>query len=336
MAGEKPQMSPDSTGREVPFLKVTLDRSNVKTSKVKGLFPKKGRSILDKNNSRRTYSGESHIDKEDSWISWPQAVAIASISIAVASGIAAHNTAPAPASNHNRTVATAEPFETPDQPAKFALKGGEVNFMADDGEIDVEKVDQQVVAGIAARFDEMHDPKKVDHYYADRDLVVSKTDQENGVDDSLTITTERGDTPGHPGQETVTTTIFHEQRDQNTNKRVTLNRVVLKTPDVPQGAGEEQPFGRITSQGFRDLLKNPKTQVDMARSYDPNADTTDQTMHTIMVRGTDEQGKKIFTVRMAPDSPNGPEADGKWRTVGGTEDTRKVAAKTLQYWSPEE
>jgi hypothetical protein len=216
------------------------------------------------------------------------------------------------------------------------MKGQEVNFMADDGEIDVKKVDQQVVSGIAARFDEMHDPKKVDHYYADRSLVVSKTDQENGVDDSLTITTERGAAPGQPGHETVTTTIFHEQRDQKTNKRVTLNRVVLRTPDVPQGAGEERPFNRITSRGFRDLLKNPKTQVDMARSYDPNADTTDQTMYTIIVRGTDEQGKKMFTVRMAPDSPNGPEADGKWRTPSNAEDTEKVATKTLQYWSPEE
>ena len=78
MAGEKPQMSPDSTERKVPLLKVTLDRSKIKTGKVEGLFPKKDQPILDKNNSRRTYSGESHTDDKDSWISWPQAVAIAS------------------------------------------------------------------------------------------------------------------------------------------------------------------------------------------------------------------------------------------------------------------
>lgn len=307
MAGKEHQMDPSSTGADVPLLKVTLDRSH----------------IVEKSEKDCT-----------SRFSLKQKFAALAL-LAGMSGFAyCHNTAEAPTSSE--TAATAEPFETPDQPAKFVMKGQEINFMTDDGEVDVEKVDQQVVAGIAARFDEMHDPKKVDRYYADRDLVVSKTDQKNGVDDSLTITTERGATPGHPGHETVTTTIYHEQRDRKTNKKVTLNRVVLKTPDVPQGAGEEQPFGRITSQGFRDLLENPKTQVDMARSYDPNADTTDQTMYTIMARGTGEQGKKIFTVRMAPDSPNGPEADGEWRTPINAEDTEKVATKTLQYWSPEE
>lgn len=40
MAGEKPQMSPGSTERKVPLLKVTLNRSNVKTGKVGGAVPK--------------------------------------------------------------------------------------------------------------------------------------------------------------------------------------------------------------------------------------------------------------------------------------------------------
>lgn len=329
MAGEKPQKSPDSTEREAPFLKVTLDRSKIKTGKVGGLFPKKDRSILDKNNSRRTYSGESHIDKEDSWISWPQAVAIASISIAIASGIAAHNTASAPASNHNRTVATAEPFETPDQPAKFVMKGQEVNFMADDGEIDVKKVDQQVTSGIAARFDEMHDPTEVDHYHyaTDRSLIVSKTNEEDRVDDSLIITTERGATPGQPGHETVTTTISHEQRDQKTNKTATLDRVVLVTPDMPEGAGEEQPFGKITSQGFRDLLKNPKTEVDMAKSYDPNADGSDQTTYMEIKRATSGQGEPTFIIHEASQSSNGSDHNYTWKPKK-PEDVSRV----VRYW----
>lgn len=329
MAGEKTQKSPDSTGREVPFLKVTLNRSNVKTGKVEGLFSKKDRPILDENNSRRTYSSESHADGKDSWISWPQAVAIASISIAVASGIAAHNTAPAPASNHNRTVATAEPFETPDQQAKFVMKGQEVNFMADDGEIDVDKVDQQVVAGIAARFDEMHDPIEVDHYHytTDRSLIVSKTNEEDRVDDSLIITTERGVTPGHPGRETVTTTIYHEQRDQKTNKTATLDRVVLVTPDMPEGAGEEQPFGRITSQGFRDLLKNPKTEIDTAKSYDPNADGLDQTTYTEIKRTTDGQGKPTFTIHEVSQSSNGSDHNYTWQPKKPED-----ASRVIRYW----
>jgi hypothetical protein len=329
MAGEKPRVNPDSTGREVPFLKVTLDRSNVKTGKVEGLFPKKDRSILDENNSRRTYSGESHTDDKDSWISWPQAVAIASISIAAASGIAAHNTAPAPASNHNRTVATAEPFETPDQPAKFVLKGNEVNFMTDDGEIDVKKVDQQVTSGIAARFNEMHDPKKVDHYHyaTDRSLIVSKTDEENGVDDSLIITTERGATPGHPGRETVTTTIYHVQWHEETDKTATLDRVVLVTPDMPEGAGEEQPFGKITSQGFRDLLKNPKTEVDMAKSYDPNADGSDQTTYMEIKRATSGQGKPTFITHEVSQSSNGSDHNYTWQPKKPED-----ASRVIRYW----
>ena len=335
MAGEKPQMSPGSTERKVPPLKVTLNRSNVKTGKVEGLFPKKDRSILDENNSRRTYSGESHIDKEGSWISWPQAVAIASISIAVASGIAAHNTAPAPASNHNRTVATAEPFETPDQPAKFVMKGQEVNFMADDGEIDVKKVDQQVTSGIAARFNEMHDPIEVDHYHyaTDRSLIVSKTDEENGVDDSLTIKTEREDTPGHPGQETVRTYVLHNQQYHNTKEAATLDTVVLVTPYVPLGAGTEGSSNRITSQGFLDLVNNPGTKVERVMSFDPNADETDQAAYTTMVRDTDDQGKEIFTVHMAPGSSTGSTAGHAWQTPRRGKDTRRVVTVTAQYWA---
>ena len=329
MAGKEHQMDPSSTGAEIPPLKVTLNRSNVKTGKVEGLFSKKDRSILDENNSRRTYSSESHTDDKDSWISWPQAVAIASISIAIASGIAAHNTASAPASNHNRTVATAEPFETPDQPAKFVMKGQEVNFMADDGEIDVKKVDQQVTSGIAARFDEMHDPTEVDHYHyaTDRSLIVSKTNEEDRVDDSLIITTERGATPGQPGHETVTTTISHEQRDQKTNKTATLDRVVLVTPDMPEGAGEEQPFGKITSQGFRDLLKNPKTEVDMAKSYDPNADGSDQTTYMEIKRTTSGQGEPTFTIHEVSQSSNGSDHNVTWQPRKPED-----ASRVIRYW----
>jgi len=201
--------------------------------------------------------------------------------------------------------------------------------MADDGEIDVKKVDQQVTSGIAARFNEMHDPIEVDHYHyaTDRSLIVSKTDEENGVDDSLIITTERGATPGHPGRETVTTTIYHEQRDQKTNKTVTLDRVVLVTPDMLEGAGEEQPFGKITSQGFRDLLKNPKTEVDMAKSYDPNTDGSDQTTYMEIKRTTSGQGEPTFIIHEASQSSNGSDHNYTWQPRKPED-----ASRVIRYW----
>ena len=300
MAGEKPQKSPDSTESKVPFLKVTLDRSHI--------------------------VGKSEKDCTSRFSLKQKFAALALL--AGMSGFAyCHNTAEAPASS--KTTATAEPFETPDQPAKFVLKGQEVNFMTDDGEVDVEKVNQQVLSGIAARFDEMHDPIEVDHYHyaTDRSLIVSKTDEENGVDDSLIITTERGATPGHPGRKTVTTTIYHEQRYQETDKTATLDRVVLVTPDVPEGAGEEQPFGRITSQGFRDLLKNPKTQVDMAKSYDPNADGSDQTTYMEIKRTTSGQGKPTFITHEVSQSSNGSDHNYTWQPKKPED-----ASRVIRYW----
>jgi hypothetical protein len=300
MAGEKPQKSPDSTEREVPFLKVTLNRSHI--------------------------VGKSEKDCTSRFSLKQKFAALALL--AGMSGFAyCHNTAEAPASS--KTTATAEPFETPDQPAKFVLKGNEVNFMTDDGEVDVEKVNQQVLSGIAARFDEMHDPTEVDHYHyaTDRSLIVSKTNEEDRVDDSLIITTERGATPGHPGRETVTTTIYHEQRDQKTNKTATLDRVVLVTPDMPEGAGEEQPFGRITSQGFRDLLKNPKTQVDMAKSYDPNADGSDQTIYMEIKRTTSGQGKPTFITHEVSQSSNGSDHNYTWQPKKPED-----ASRVIRYW----
>ncbi len=300
MAGEKPQKSPDSTEREVPFLKVTLNRSHI--------------------------VGKSEKDCTSRFSLKQKFAALALL--AGMSGFAyCHNTAEAPASS--KTTATAEPFETPDQPAKFVLKGNEVNFMTDDGEVDVEKVNQQVLSGIAARFDEMHDPTEVDHYHyaTDRSLIVSKTNEEDRVDDSLIITTERGATPGHPGRETVTTTIYHEQRDQKTNKTATLDRVVLVTPDMPEGAGEEQPFGRITSQGFRDLLKNPKTQVDMAKSYDPNADGSDQTTYMEIKRTTSGQGKPTFITHEVSQSSNGSDHNYTWQPKKPED-----ASRVIRYW----
>lgn len=300
MAGEKPRVNPDSTESGVPFLKVTLNRSHI--------------------------VGKSEKDCT-SRFSLKQKFAALALLASVSGFAYCHNTAEAPTSSE--TAATAEPFETPDQPAKFVMKGQEINFMADDGEIDVKKVDQQVVAGIAARFDEMHDPTEVDHYHyaTDRSLIVSKTDEENGVDDSLIITTERGAIPGHPGHETATTTIYHVQRYQETDKTATLDRVVLVTPDMPEGAGEEQPFGRITSQGFRDLLKNPKTEVDMAKSYDPNADGSDQTTYMEIKRATSGQGEPTFIIHEASQSSNGSDHNYTWKPKK-PEDVSRV----VRYW----
>lgn len=300
MAGKEHQMDPSSTGAEIPPLKVTLDRSNI--------------------------VGKSEKDCT-SRFSLKQKFAALAI-LASMSGFAyCHSTAEAPAPS--KTTATAEPFETPDQPAKFVMKGQEVNFMADDGEIDVKKVDQQVTSGIAARFNEMHDPIEGGHYHyaTDRSLIVSKTDEENGVDDSLIITTERGATPGHPGRETLTTTIYHEQRHQETDKTATLDRVVLVTPDMPEGAGEEQPFGKITSQGFRDLLENPKTEVDMAKSYDPNADGSDQTTYMEIKRTTSGQGEPTFTIHEVSQSSNGSDHNVTWQPRKPED-----ASRVIRYW----
>lgn len=300
MAGEKPRVNPDSTESKVPFLKVTLDRSHI--------------------------VGKSEKDCT-SRFSLKQKFAALALLAGMSSLAYCHSTAEAPAPS--KTTATAEPFETPDQPAKFVLKGNEVNFMTDDGEVDVEKVNQQVLSGIAARFDEMHDPIEVDHYHyaTDRSLIVSKTDEENGVDDSLIITTERGATPGHPGRETVTTTIYHVQWHEETDKTATLDRVVLVTPDMPEGAGEEQPFGKITSQGFRDLLKNPKTEVDMAKSYDPNADGSDQTTYMEIKRTTSGQGKPTFITHEVSQSSNGSDHNYTWQPKKPED-----ASRVIRYW----
>lgn len=304
MAGEKPQKSPDSTERKGPFLKVTLDRSHI--------------------------VGKSEKDCT-SRFSLKQKFAALALLAGMSSLAYCHSTAEAPAPS--KTTATAEPFETPDQPAKFVLKGNEVNFMTDDGEVDVEKVNQQVLSGIAARFDEMHDPTEVDYYAADTDLTVSKTDEENGVDDSLTIKTEREDTPGHPGQETVRTYVLHNQQYHNTKEAATLDTVVLVTPYVPLGAGTEGSSNRITSQGFLDLVNNPGTKVERVMSFDPNADETDQAAYTTMVRDTDDQGKEIFTVHMAPGSSTGSTAGHAWQTPRRGKDTRRVVTVTAQYWA---
>lgn len=304
MAGEKPQKSPDSTESKVPFLKVTLDRSHI--------------------------VGKSEKDCT-SRFSLKQKFAALALLAGMSSLAYCHSTAEAPAPS--KTTATAEPFETPDQPAKFVMKGNEVNFMTDDGEVDVEKVNQQVLSGIAARFDEMHDPTEVDYYAADTDLTVSKTDEKNGVDDSLTIKTEREDTPGHPGQETVRTYVLHNQWYYNTKEAATLDTVVLVTPYVPLGAGTEGSSNRITSQGFLDLVNNPGTKVERVMSFDPNADETDQAAYTTMVRDTDDQGKEIFTVHMAPGSSTGSTAGHVWQTPRRGKDTRRVVTVTAQYWA---
>ena len=139
-----------------------------KTSSMEGSFARK--PILSETNLRITLSNESatdDTDKKDTLrFSLKQKFAALAVLLAGMNGFAyCHNTAEAPVSNE--TAATAEPF---------GQSGREVEFTTPDGEIDVKKVDREVLHGITTRYTKLQGKTKTDRYMGDS-LAVHRTDR---------------------------------------------------------------------------------------------------------------------------------------------------------------
>ena len=130
-----------------------------KTSNMEGSFARK--PILDETNSRITLSNESAADDTDKIgalrFSLKQKFAALAVLLAGMNGFAyCHNTAEAPVSSE--TTATAEPF---------GQSGRDVEFTTSDGEIDVKKVDREVLHGITTRYTKLQGKTKTDRYMDD-------------------------------------------------------------------------------------------------------------------------------------------------------------------------
>ena len=138
-----------------------MNRFPMKTSSMKGQMPFKEGSVLDKTNLRITLSNESATDDTDKIdmprFSLKQKFAALAVLLAGMNGFAyCHNTAEAPTSSE--TAATAEPF---------GQSGREVEFTTPDGEIDVKKVDREVLHGITTRYTQLQGKTKTDRYTGD-------------------------------------------------------------------------------------------------------------------------------------------------------------------------
>lgn len=173
-----------------------------KTSSMEGSFARK--PILSETNSRITLSNESATDDTDKInmprLSLKQKLAALAALLTAMNGFAyCHNTAEAPVSNE--TAATAEPF---------GQSGREVEFTTPDGEIDVKKVDREVLHGITTRYTELQGKTK-DRYIGDS-LAVYQTDKSRGIKE---IITAKRATVSHDGQNVVVTTVAHKQKDTN-------------------------------------------------------------------------------------------------------------------------
>lgn len=197
-----------------------------KTSSMEGSFARK--PILSETNSRITLSNESATDDTDKRdtlrFSLKQKLAALAALLTAMSGFAyCHNTAEAPVSSE--TAATAEPF---------GQSGREVEFTTPDGEIDVKKVDREVLHGITTRYTELKG-KKTDRYMGDS-LAVYRTDKSRAIKE---IITAKRATVSHDGQNVVVTTVAHKQKDITAGKTTTREKVTLETPQEP---GAAQPL----------------------------------------------------------------------------------------------
>lgn len=170
-----------------------------KTSSMEGSFARK--PILSETNSRITLSNESAADDTDKIgalrFSLKQKFAALAVLLAGMNGFAyCHNTAEAPVSSE--TTATAEPF---------GQSGREVEFTTPDGEIDVKKVDREVLHGITTRYTELQGKTKTDRYMDDS-LVARQTDKSRAIEE---IITAKRDIVDRGGQNFVVTTVSGTQ-----------------------------------------------------------------------------------------------------------------------------
>ena len=292
-----------------------------KTSSMEGSFARK--PILDETNSRITLSNESAADDTDKIgaprFSLKQKLAALAALLAGMSGFAyCHNTAEAPVSSE--TAATAEPF---------GQSGREVEFTTPDGEIDVKKVDREVLHGITTRYTELKG-KKTDRYMGDS-LAVYRTDKSRAIKE---IITAKRATVSHDGQNVVVTTVAHKQKDITAGKTTTREKVTLETPQEP---GAAQPVGELTTVELLQITSNPATEVAAASSFRPSANTdpNEKLYYIRMTRTTNENGAPTFVIEEAPASKENPDDipsdDASWQPASQA-GTGKNLKYMLQFW----
>lgn len=264
-----------------------------KTSSMEGSFARK--PILSETNSRIRLSNESATDDIDK-IGAPRfsfgqkAAALVALLISINGAAYCSNHADAP--THSETAATAEPFEQ---------SGREVEFTTPDGEIDVKKVDREVLHGITTRYTELQGKTKTDRYTGDS-LTARQTDKSRGIEKIITAKraiVDRG------GQNVVVTTVAHKQKDTTTGKTTTREEVTLETPQEP---GVAQPVGELTTAELLQITGNPATEVAAASSFRPSANTDpNERPYTRMTRTTNENGAPTFVIEEASASTENPD-----------------------------
>ena len=270
-----------------------MKKPSQKTSSMEGSFAQK--PILDETNSRITLSNESATDDIDK-IGAPRcslgqkAAALVALLIGINGAAYCSNHADAP--THSETAATAEPF---------GQSGREVEFTTPDGEIDVKKVDREVLHGITTRYTELQGKTKTDRYIGDS-LAVYQTDKSRGIKE---IIAAKRATVSHDGQNVVVTTVAHKQKDATTGKTTTREEVTLETPQEP---GAAQPAGELTTEELLQITGNPATEVAAASSFRPSANTDpNEKLYTRMTRTTNENGTPTFIIEEASANTENPD-----------------------------
>ena len=293
-----------------------------KTSSMEGSFARK--PILSETNLRITLSNESatdDTDKKDTLrFSLKQKFAALAVLLAGMNGFAyCHNTAEAPVSSE--TAATAEPF---------GQSGREVEFTTPNGEIDVKKVDREVLHGITTRYTKLQGKTKTDRYMGDS-LAVHRTDKSRGIKEIITAEraiVDRG------GQNVVVTTVAHKQKDTTTGKTTTREEVTLETPQEP---GAAQPVGELTTAELLQITGNPATEVAAASSFRPsgNTDPNEKLYYIRMTRTTDENGAPTFAIEEASANTENPDDipsdSASWQSASQA-GTGKNLKYMLQFW----
>ncbi len=293
-----------------------------KTSSMEGSFARK--PILSETNSRITLSNESATDDTDKRdtlrFSLKQKLAALAALLTAMSGFAyCHNTAEAPVSSE--TAATAEPF---------GQSGREVEFTTPDGEIDVNKVDREVLHGITTRYTELQGKTKTDRYMGDS-LAVYRIDKSRAIKE---IITAKRTTVSHDGQNVVVTTVAHKQKDTTTGKTTTREEVTLETPQEP---GAAQPVGELTTAELLQITSNPATEVAAASSFRPSANTdpNEKLYYIRMTRTTDENGAPTFAIEEASANTENPDDipsdSASWQSASQA-GTGKNLKYMLQFW----
>ncbi len=294
-----------------------------KTSSMEGSFARK--PILSETNSRITLSNESATDDTDKInmprLSLKQKLAALAALLTAMNGFAyCHNTAEAPVSNE--TAATAEPF---------GQSGREVEFTTPDGEIDVKKVDREVLHGITTRYTQLQGKTKTDRYMGDS-LAVHQTDKSRAIKE---IITAKRTTVSHDGQNVVVTTVAHKQKDTTTGKTTTREEVTLETPQEPEVS---QPVGDLTTAELLQITGNPATEVTLVSSFRPSANTdpNEKLYYIRMTRTTDENGAPTFAIEEASastENPDGssPSDNASWQPAPQAE-TGENLSDMLRFW----